>query len=102
MFIGATVPLCWKNPTPTAYKHAVSTSHDQPLLVKDLRAGAQRLRQILDIGDVLHPEQPFLEAAEELFDTADPSGWRTKSGTVPGDCPRPVHGRWRTLFPPRK
>ena len=41
---------------------------DQPLLVIGLLEGAQGLLQVLDIRDVPHPQQLFLEGAEEPFD----------------------------------
>ena len=41
---------------------------DQPLLVIGLLEGAQGLLQVLDIRAVPHPQQLFLEGAEEPFD----------------------------------
>ena len=41
---------------------------DQPLLVIGLLEGAQGLLQVLDIREVPHPQQLFLQSAEEPFD----------------------------------
>ena len=53
---------------------AEAESLDQPLLVIGLLEGAQRLLQVLDIRKVAHPQQLFLEGAEEPFDAAVPLG----------------------------
>ncbi len=51
----------------------------EPLAVVALLEGEQGLTQLLDRGEVLHPEELFFQGAEEALAQPLPSGSRTKA-----------------------
>ena len=65
---------------------------DQPSGVVALAEREQRLAQILDRVESLHPQEIFLQGSDEAFGTL-PSGARTKAGEL--SAPRNSSSLWK-------